>query len=436
MPKNNGKSYLLRLEDQPFTGFFRELIMLGWARLIESRVDIFDYHPNTRTVEIKEENYGDFVDYLKSANDHFEDKIGPLKGRKIFGNDKRSYKKPLKDWFSINRLPDTYIDLFLLVIDETAELIKNKKLNPITALRTMSKSAKGTFLGDFTGDKKDFITPSIIKQLEYYEKGTEFLRPSWGDKEMIRLDPLWFSLLALGILTAYAGYEGGKYYFFTKPDLEFTFKDDYAITDTIRLFDLLTTTNLRSRHTLEINEVYEMNLALNIAKQLLADKGILSEKWLFPIRLYGEEIMGRNYVATSVYDLDLGALIRFFTHYLEEIKMSAPTGSEIVVKFKVSKTEEKRFSPLEAILYIAEKNLTWRSIDNEQICLLMVKDLYKAINSNNLVFFENTIYRLLRKNAQYVSSNSSKAVNYMLKSSLSGFSRNENIDAIIKGIQN
>ncbi len=366
--------------DLPVSGIVSELIYLGIALIIEyGGAD----PAGPGVIEIDQGLFKDSLpEIIRSVLEQVDEKVKDFPGTKVAGNDKNSYNKAYLTNFGIN-LPEgiTYPALFRDVSNRTADLIKGGKLNPVNSIRSID----GNFLG--VKGPENFIMPSIIKQMEFYEKSTVFMKPTTGPKSMIEMDPFWFTLLSLGFLWGYSGYYGGAYYITTYPGIEARLEEHSQILDTI---NMVSYTNLRSKRRLDKEEVYELGLSLDIALKAESSEAVSGYRW--PVRLYKEAVVGQAYTAEKSLDLNLGDMINFMIRYASNWRKLS--------KKPTVKLNNREVSPLEALIALAERELSSNKGvrgDNEMVAYLLVKDIHRAISSGKPSLMEETLYRAARK---------------------------------------
>ncbi|CAB49934.1 type I-A CRISPR-associated protein Cas8a2/Csx9 [Pyrococcus abyssi] len=352
----------------PFEGLSKELITLGFSWIVMDA----GLSPNPN----------DFADAIENSMDTLK-KRAMMNSSRIGKNDRNSYDRVFSKWFGV-KAPDTYMELFELVINETIKLLRSGKIDPAKSLQSITRNKNGTYLGQaYNGEYA--ITPAVIKQPEYYEFQSEFLKPTAGQKAQIYLDPLWFSLLSMGFLTAFAGYIRKRYYLMTKPGIEVYFPDVEEI-----LIDgiiALTDAGISSRARLDAEELYELRIVMK-----LAEEGRKVPEMTYPIALH-ISLEGQVYTELKTLQLDLKELSNYLATYVKKIENYRVMGVDLKVKLK----EGEKY-PLWALVDIAEKELNKGvSGDRELLAYIFVKDLYRAVNSGRKELIEDSIFRLFRQ---------------------------------------
>ncbi len=355
-----------------------ELLFMGVALILEQGGAV---PAGPATIQIDEKLFVEKLpDIIKSVLKHVSGKVKASPGSKVGGNDRRSFKEAYLTIFDAE-MPDgiTYPDLFRNAAENVVNLIRDGRLDPVKSLESVGRNKLG-----YAGT---FIQPSIIKQMEFYERSTDFLRPTTGPKSMIELDPFWFALLSMGFLWGYSGYYGGAYYLVTYPRIEAELDDHTTILGTI---DAVSNANIRRRRRLDKEEVYELGLSLEIAASAETDRAVHGLRW--PLRLYKEAVVGQAYTAERSMDLNLHDLIDFSVRY---IKSWRSMDRKLTVKLG-----DEEVSPMEALVALAERELSSRrgvSGDNEMVAYLLVKDLHRAISAGRMELMEEVLYRAARK---------------------------------------
>ncbi|MFA4646529.1 type I-A CRISPR-associated protein Cas8a2/Csx9 [Pyrococcus kukulkanii] len=362
------------LSKYPYEGLTKELLSLGMSWVVMYS----DINPDTE----------DIANALEGALNSLEDKI-KVNTSKMGRNDRQSFDKVIRAWFN-QSAPDTYGELFELVIRETAELIRQGVVDPQKSLSRVKIDKNGTYLGvKFKGEMA--ILPAILKQPEYYERQSGFLIPTTGQKAQIRLDPLWFSLMAVGFFISFAGFIGGKYYLMTKPGVEAFWP--HEVEDVIEHGLIpLTEAGISARISLSTEELYEMKLAMR-----LAETNTLVPPEIYPVVLHLISLEGQVYTELKTLQLDLSELSGYLQRYVENIEKLKISGLQIMVETKEEGATVYKY-PLWALVDIAEKEIS-RGIsgDNEMLVYIFVKDLYRAVNSGNKRLIEDAVFRLFRQ---------------------------------------
>jgi len=367
--------------DLPVSGMVSELLFTGIALIL----DYGGARPmGPGTIQFEEEMFRETMpDIIKSVLKHVSGKINASPGSGMVKNDKDSFGKTYQILFGAGLPGDmTYPEFFCDAAYRIADLIRDGKWDPVRSLKSIQSNTLG--YGSY------FIQPSVIKQMEFYERSTEFLRPTTGSKSMIELDPFWFSLLSMGFLWGYSGYYGGAYYLVTYPHIEAELQDHFPILKTI---DAISSINVRKRMRLDNEEVYELGLSLEIAKGAESEISVHDYRW--PLRLYKESVVGQAYTAEKSMDLNLYDLIGFSIRYISSWRKLDPKPT---VKIKEG-DKEREVPPLEGLVILAERELSERGIkgDNEMAAYLLVRDLHRAISSRSVGFMEEALYRAARK---------------------------------------
>ena len=245
---------------------------------------------------------------------------------------------------------------------------------------------------------------------------------------MIYLDPVWYSVLALGFLISFGGYYGGRYYFIVKEGIENLVYDLQLLSEVFEGLNSLTYTNIERRIPLEVEEVYEMGLAMALAK---AGKTISPET--YPYKLYLVELAGQVFIAVRSIELDLRELIRFMKNYLAGLDSLSLRGIDLTVRVK-RKQEVMTHNPLEALILVAGDEIVRRvQGDNTMSAYIMVKDLYRAVNSGNPALMEETLFNLTRKGVAILYSKGA-SVNYLLRATLDKFRVREHLEVMLKAM--
>ncbi len=389
-------SLLEAIANYPYEGLTRELLSLGMSWVVI----------NTGTLEPDANELADSLEgALRSLGDRAKAHTSKM-GR----NDRSSFDKVLKVWFN-RSAPETYGELFELVVTETVKLLRNGLLDPRASLTSVRVDKNGTYLGvEFDGQtwkqpgkkpKAEYyaILPAIIKQPEYYERQSGFLIPTTGQKAQIRLDPLWFSFVALGFFTGFAGFVGGRYYLITKPGIEGFWP--YEVEDMVVQGVLpITEAGIRGRLSLSTEELYEMKLAMKLAEE---NRDVPEEA--YPVVLHVISLEGQVYTELKTVQLDLSGLSRYLNSYVGRIKALSTGGVPLTVEMKEGKATVHKY-PLWALVDVAEKELS-RGVtgDGEMLAYIFVKDLYRAINSGNKRLIEDSVFRLFRQGRALLEGN-------------------------------
>ncbi len=395
-----------------------ELLFMGVALILEQGGAV---PAGPATIQIDEKLFVEKLpDIIESVLKYVSGKVKASPGSKVGGNDRRSFKEAYLTIFDAE-MPDgiTYPDLFRDAAENVANLIRDGRLDPVKSLKSVGRNKLG-----YAGT---FIQPSIIKQMEFYERSTDFLRPTTGPKSMIELDPFWFALLSMGFLWGYSGYYGGAYYLITYPRMEAELDDHTTILGTI---DAVSNANIRRRRRLDKEEVYELGLSLEIGASAESDRAVRGLRW--PLRLYKEAVVGQAYTAEKSMDLNLYDLIDFSVRY---IKSWRNMDRKLTVKLG-----DEEVSPMEALVALAERELSSRrgvSGDNEMAAYLLVKDLHRAISAGRMRLVEEALYRAARKSRGIRGPDGSpnNKVDKQLSYVLYAFFREGHLRALLEAIE-
>ncbi|ASJ02834.1 type I-A CRISPR-associated protein Cas8a2/Csx9 [Thermococcus profundus] len=362
------------LSSYPYEGLTRELLALGMSWVIMDA-----------GIEPDEEELADAIEgALKSLGNRMK-----VHTSKMGRNDRSSFDKVLKAWFG-RSAPETYGELFELVVKETIKLLRDGKIDPIESLSTIKTDKNGTYLG-VVYNREQAILPAIIKQPEYYERQSGFLSPTTSQKAQIRMDPLWFSFIALGFFTGFAGFIGGKYYLMTKPGIEGFWP--YEVEDVIEKGILpLTGAGASGRISLSTEELYEMKLAMKLAEE---GRNVAEE--VYPVTLHLISLEGQVYTELKTIQLNLTGLSEYMTEYVKRIESVGIGGLPLLVELKDRNATVRKY-PLWALVDIAEKEL-WKGVngDGEMLAYIFLKDLYRAINSGRRELLRDAVFRLFRQ---------------------------------------
>ncbi|WP_324735719.1 type I-A CRISPR-associated protein Cas8a2/Csx9 [Thermococcus sp. SY098] len=387
-------------KELPLSGLSRELALLGLSWVVDQV-----------GTEVSNE---DFALALENAMETLSNRA-TVNSSKMGRNDRTSYEKVLRAWFG-RSAPNTYTELFGMVVEETVRLIKAGKLDVEKALTFFSVDKKGINLGvPFNGTYA--IMPAVVKQPEFYEFQTEFLKPTAGTKAMVNLDPVWLSLIAVGFLTAFAGYIGGRYYLMTKPGMETLFPYVGNVLDGVLL---LTDANMKSGARIDSEELYELRLAMKLAEE---GKNVSEET--YPLTLHLISLEGNVYTELKTVQLDLRELQGYLSEYVKKVENLSIRGINIMVE-----TNDGSFYPLWVLVDIAETELRKGvSGDNQMLAYIFVKDLYRAINSGNRELLQDSIFRLFRQGRALIEG-SAKASGLLVKT-LRAFMTEAHMEALL-----
>lgn len=395
------------LSKYPYEGLTRELLSLGMSWVVMYS----ELNPDAE----------DIANALEGALNSLEDKIRLNISKKMSKNDKQSFDKVIKAWFN-QSAPETYGELFELVIRETIELLKQGQIDLVKSLSKVRIDKGGTYLG-VEYKRETAILPAILKQPEYYEYQSGFLVPTTGQKAQIRLDPLWFSLIAVGFLISFAGLIRGKYYLITKPGIE-TFWP-YEIEDIIEKGLIpLTEAGISGKIGLSTEELYEMKLAMR-----LAETNTFVPPEVYPVVLHLISLEGRAYAELKTLQLDLSELTGYLQRYVENIERLKISGLQVMVEIKEKGATVYKY-PLWALVDLAEEEISNEvSGDNEMLAYIFVKDLYKAVNSGNKKLIEDAVFRLFRQGRALLEG--SARVSRELKRVLKAFMWKEHMGVLV-----
>lgn len=411
----------------PFYGMLREIIMHGIAALLEPNEGIFDYDP-IRGIVLGDNYNEEFSVFLENKYQKFSRKVGGMTGSKLGKNDRDSYAKSLGSLFGM-QVPSTYIDLFLAIIENVYRFLRSDHfLDFERSLNSIIIKKNEIVLGEEKNARA--IVPAIIKQAEFYEYGSAFNRPTTGIKMNIRMDPIWFSILSVGFLSTYAGYFGGDYYITYFSGIETFFSDRKKLRRIVETIDLISVTNIRLRTPYEIAELFEFSLALELV-DVISERGFSSVELEFPIVLAKIGLIGNTYTVRDYVEIDLDTLMRFIDAYYKSYQAETyDVDRKIMVKY--GKKEISFKTPLNALLFLATKELQTDVGDNEFSAYLMVKDLYRAVNSGSKKLVEDALLRILRNNTLLQKR---KAKSRLYAVVLRHFSERENIEALLDAIE-
>ncbi|KUH32857.1 type I-A CRISPR-associated protein Cas8a2/Csx9 [Thermococcus celericrescens] len=362
------------LASYPYEGLTRELLALGMSWVVMET-----------GLEPDEE---ELSDALEGALNSLGSRV-KIHTSKMGRNDRSSFDKVLQAWFG-RSAPETYGELFELVASETIKLLREGKIDPRESLSTIKTDKNGTYLGvAYKGEQA--ILPAIIKQPEYYERQSGFLSPTTGQKAQIRMDPLWFSFIALGFFTSFAGFIGGKYYLMTKPGIEGFWPHEVEKVIEKGLL-LLTGAGASGRISLSTEELYEMKLAMKLAEE---GKNVVEE--VYPVTLHLISLEGQVYTELKTVQLNLAGLSEYMKEYLNRVGAVTIGGLPLLVELKDGKATIQKY-PLWALVDIAEKELR-KGVngDGEMLAYIFVKDLYRAINSGRKEVIRDAVFRLFRQ---------------------------------------
>ena len=401
----------------PLGGLLRTFIFEGLARVVYEGSDV-------GSLSNEELAY-----VLESAAKYFrEERLKNAVAGRLSGNDSSSYSRTFLEWFHSSP-PSDYLSLVLEVVEQTAKLLRSGELDVKQSLSSI-KVGKEVRLGVEFKDSWA-ILPSIVKQVEYYESLSQFLKPTTGFKSMVYLDPVWFSLLAIGFLTSFAGYYGGRYYFIVKEGIENFLDEPTVLRDIIEGIDILASANMSRRIPLHAIETFEMSLAMELAER----NASISEE-SYPFTLLVVELAGRVFIAVRSLEIDLRVLSSFMQKYVNLLQAAGASGKVkgLMIRFKDREGNEVSLNPLEALIEVANRELS-RAVsgDNEMIAYLMCKDLYRAINAGSVAVMENSLMGLGRK-ARALMETRSEKVDWLLKRALSSFISRNHVEVLLEAI--
>lgn len=371
----------------PYEGLTRELLSLGMSWVVMNSG--------------LEPNADELADSIEAALISLKSRV-TAHTSKMSRNDRNAFNKVLKVWFN-KTAPETYGELFELVVEETVKLLRDGALAPEKSLTTVRVDKNGTYLGiEYDGETSKLpgkkpradhyaILPAILKQPEYYEYQSGFLTPTTGQKAQVRLDPLWFSFVALGFFTGFSGFIGGRYYIITKPGIEGLWP--YSVEDVL-VYGILpiTEAGARGRVSLSTEELYEIKLAMKLAEE---NRHVPDDT--YPLMLHLISLEGQVYTELKTLQLDLSGLSRYLNAYVKRIRAAEIGGVQLTVEVKEGGIKVRKY-PLWALVDIAERELSKGvSGDGEMLAYILVKDLYRTINSGKKELIEDSIFRLFRQ---------------------------------------
>ncbi|RLF73296.1 MAG: type I-A CRISPR-associated protein Cas8a2/Csx9 [Thermoplasmata archaeon] len=362
--------------DIPLTGLVGDVLRLGLAWIAKD-VD--------REEDLRAETVGDI---LSNALTRLSDKIEGGFSSKLSRNDRESIERTFTSWYGTLNAT-RYLELFEEAIKEAVKLLQRDKIDPQSALFEIKEEKNKLILGREYNDYYA-ILPAILKQPEYYECHTEYLKPTAGRKASIKLDPLWMSIMGLGFLTSFAGYRGGSYYLITKPGVEALYDNPRKMEDLLDDLEAFTTAVQESHATMESEEIYELKLSIWLAKE-----GRMIKEEHYPFQLHLISLMGQVYTATKTVEIDLRELQDYMMNYVRRVSGLKEKGYNITIDTKT----QTGIYPLEALIDLAGRELDPRnrlSGDNEMLTYIMVKDIYRAICSGNRKLMEETLFRTFR----------------------------------------
>lgn len=367
-------------------GFVRELLALGVAQLeLEGAWRVVGADAGGYWIEAGDSLREDLAEYLKGLADYFRSKAGASPGPKIAPADVNSIRAAL----GLDK-GTTLTDVALRSMEYASDLLLGGKLDLEASLRGLGRKR-------VMGVGGELVLPAVLKNVEYLEYTSGFLRPSDEARAMLRFDPLWFAILMVGYMTGYAGYYGGTMYMVTSEGVEPLFGTPGLRRLVRGSIEPVAQTNMSYRRRLDSEEVYEMSLAAHLVKDL----GEGAREIVWPLKLYKIVPQGKVYVAEKVVMLDLSELVSFALRYFEKLgRLEQLGGKEYAVSI-----EGNRYSPLEALLYVAERELRKPlGEDNEGLAVILVKDLYRAASTGRRDLLEGAVFRLSRKTVGLVEA--------------------------------
>ncbi|QOJ78823.1 type I-A CRISPR-associated protein Cas8a2/Csx9 [Infirmifilum lucidum] len=365
------------------TGLFSELVSQGLAYLyvyslygvplddpsVDQRVaDIFEYV--VKELERDKE-------YLASS-----EVAGHFKSHYFAGD-----RGVLLRWYGGGEQPAQHTELMLYVMKGTAGLLRQGQVSFAKSMQAVSGLSYGV---PFKGLMA--IPPAIIKQPEFYEKQTLFLKPTSGPDADIEVDPVWFAVLALGFMLGFGGYYDGAYHVFTKPGLPPTLEGVSAVPldklkDIVDSLSTLTAASRRERPTTVSEEIFALQLSIAVAK---SERALPRE--VFPFCLYEIEYIANTYTLTRSVFVNIEPLVTYFEKYYEVLRKEV-TGL----------SKEEALKPLKAVVGLAARELSERFKQRasreagEPLAYLFVKDFYRAVMSGNARLLEESLLRFLRE---------------------------------------
>ncbi|MCX7796682.1 MAG: type I-A CRISPR-associated protein Cas8a2/Csx9 [bacterium] len=397
----------------PFTGLLRELLSIGLLELIKkSGIQLIE-KPG-----INEE----VAETLINICEDFEKNLSGVGSSKIVLNDKNAYfnkTQRLVKWYGkTEEIPEDYLQLMFYTLRGTSKLLKKNKVNFIQSLQNVS-IGREIVLGNKYNNSLA-IVPAVIKQAEFYEHQHEFLKPTAGREPEILLDPIWFTLMAIGFLKCFSGYYDKKYHFITKEGVE-SILDNPELTRIISdAISYVAEAHIRKKPLPYCEELYELTLSHDIA---LGGKAI--SPLAYPLKLYEITLIGNAYTCINTMLIDLTDSVSYLNEYINRLRSVG-----ILENVQVKIREEVYESPIHALLEIANRELkSTVEGDNAMLTLIFVKDLYRAIHVRRIEFVEETLLRLLRT-AQAVLSTRS-GISMLLREALKAFINHRHVEILL-----
>lgn len=395
----------------PFTGLLRELISLGLLELIYRGIQLAQ--SKDINIRVSQALYG----ILES----FRQQLYGVNSSKIVYNDKSAYftkTKRLTKWYGSSEFPEDYIGLMFYVIENTARLLEDNKIDFISSFQSI-KVGKEIILGkEFNNSLA--IVPAIVKQAEFYEYQNEFLKPTGGVKPEILADPIWFTVMAIGFLKSFMGYYNKKYYFVTKEGVEASFGNPQLVRAFSGAISLISQAHMKIKPNPCFEELYNLRLSYDIASSNQAIESIV-----FPLKMYEVALVGNAYTCTRTMLIDLSDSISYMKEYISKLKSYGLAGLSVEIRLK-NKTYE---NPMEALLSLAE-NEAQKPIpgDSSMLILTFIKDLYRVIHVRKRFLVEDTLLRLSRiANSLLLARN----VDLFLKKTMQQFLDEKHLDIIL-----
>ncbi len=395
------------------SGLFHELAAQGLAYLyIDAslhNVPLDDPSVNQRVAESLERLAGEF----KKKREH-------LASSKVAGHFKSHYfagdKGVLLRWYGGGEQPAQYAELMVYVMEGTARLLKQGQVSFAKSIREVRGLSYGV---PFKGLMA--IPPAILKQPEFYEKQTVFLKPTGGPDAEIEVDPVWFAVLSLGFMLGFGGYYDGAYHILTKPGLPLSLEGLSALpVSTLKnaiegLRDLAFICRER-RPSLVSEEIFALQLAMAVAER---ERALPRE--VFPLHLYEVEYVANTYTLTRALLVDLEPLVLYLDRYYRALRKRA-----------TALNREDAFNPLKSVVELAARELRERQQGaGEQTAYLFVKDFYRAVMAGNARLLEESLLRFLR--GLDVALRAEQAPRE-LRGDLREFTRERNVEAMLEAV--
>ncbi|GEM_PF-4683015 len=367
----------------PEPGLLRWLwdLALGEVALLDG-LRVVSVEPWGLVVEVKPE---DFVDALRNAFNSYRYKASGAGPRLTGGADKAIIKNLGLEENTLGAAFVASMSHLMGHVEAGFDVVES--LGGLTVDRR-----RGVWMGlDST-----FVTPSFLKNIEYLEHKSGFLSPSIGAISMVKMDVLWLALLLLGFYIGYAGfYGGGALHLVVKEDLEQYMAGPRRLLESaMGTVKWVADVAGERRRMLDVEEVYEMDLALGLA-EMLSSGGLGGLLW--PVTVVRARKMGQVFVADRVVHLRLDRLVSFAARYREELGRLKGMGYRLGVKWGDSEV-----TPLEWLVRRAELEVAarrGRDSSGEAVALLAVKDLYRAVEAGSVKLVEEALLRLARRAA-------------------------------------